>query len=176
MGVLGLATPDFRHLETSRSATLGLFRFCELAPLEGVTGLVDWRLLGALSRLVIDGFIESRAGECLLFPLGGRLPHRHLLLVGLGRREGFGRDEFVSALERMFCAAERIGPGGLDLTLPGRVEGVVDPASAVDWFLEAGGDRCRDRDLTVIEHSGVQKVMLPAIERWRLKRSLSPVP
>ena len=45
---------------------LGMFRFERRSPLVGVASLVDWRLLGHLSKLVIEGFMTGAKGEAVL--------------------------------------------------------------------------------------------------------------
>jgi hypothetical protein len=58
-------------------------------PPRGVTGLVDWRLNGFISRLILRGAVAGVRDEVVLLPLNRRLPARRLLLVGLGRFEEF---------------------------------------------------------------------------------------
>ncbi|MHB1844112.1 MAG: M17 family peptidase N-terminal domain-containing protein [Deltaproteobacteria bacterium] len=53
-------------------------------PLLGLSGLCDWRLNGALSRTLQQGFFAGHRGETLLTPSQGRLPAPRLLLFGLG--------------------------------------------------------------------------------------------
>lgn len=174
MGEIGFIAPSLRRLQgLPRGGALGLFRFAELRPLAGVTGLVDWRLLGKLSRLVIDGFATGEPDESLLFPLGGRLPQDRLLLLGLGQRERFGEHAFRRAVSRLFDDLDRLGDGDLVLALPGRVEGACEPAEAVEWFLPLAERRARDRRIVLIEPSEAQKAMAPIVERWSLKRDVS---
>ena len=170
MGEITFITPELRRVEHAGGKLIGLFRFGELRPLVGVTGLVDWRLHGRLSRLVIDGFLDGGAEESLLVPLGGRLPQEHLLLLGLGPRDGFDRARFVTALERLFDAADKLLDGRLVLALPGRAEQLCEPAAATEWLLEIVGRRERERDMVLVEPAAAQKEMLPVLERWRLKQ------
>jgi len=176
MGEIGFIAPDLRRIQgLPRGGALALFRFAEMRPLGGVNGLVDWRLLGRLSRLVIDGFLTGAPDESLLFPLGGRLPQDRLLLLGLGQRERFGEHVFRRALSRLFDQLDRIdnGDAPLTLSLPGRADGVCETADAIDWFLPLAEQRGKERQITLIEPSAAQKEMAPAIERWRLKRDVS---
>lgn len=53
-------------------------------PLRGASGYVDWRLCGALSRALADGFFSGAPGEKLLVPAEGRLPVPMIFAVGLG--------------------------------------------------------------------------------------------
>jgi hypothetical protein len=53
-------------------------------PPRGVSGLIDWRLHGFLSRQIIAGRIRGSSEECVLIPLNKKFPARRLLVVGLG--------------------------------------------------------------------------------------------
>ncbi|MBW2279060.1 MAG: hypothetical protein JRF63_16355 [Deltaproteobacteria bacterium] len=176
MSNIGFITPDLQRLQRlPRGGALGLFRFAELAPLTGVNGLVDWRILGQLSRLVIDGFVTGEPDESLLFPLAGRLPHNNLLLLGLGQRERFNEHVFRRAVSRLFDHLDKLDDdvSKLTVSLPGRAEGVCQAADAIDWLLPLAEQRGNNRQLTLIEPTAAQKDMQPAIERWRLKRDVS---
>jgi hypothetical protein len=52
-------------------------------PLQGLAGLLDWRLCGAISRAVLAGTFAPERGEVLLLPGGGRLPARRVMVFGL---------------------------------------------------------------------------------------------
>lgn len=54
-------------------------------PLPGAAGFVDWRLNGALSRVLKVGFFQGAPGEKLLVPTLGQVPAPKLFAVGLGR-------------------------------------------------------------------------------------------
>ena len=60
------------------------FRFCR--PLKGQAGMVDWRLNGSLSELILKDRFDGKRGEALLMPLNGRLPAKELLVLGLGNQ------------------------------------------------------------------------------------------
>jgi hypothetical protein len=149
---------------------LVLFRFMEMKPLAGVTSLVDWRLLGHLSKLMIDGFFSGECGETLLMPMGHRLAHKHLLLFGLGERSGFGREGFERGVSQMFDTARRLDRRDLVMALPGRAENHCSAVDAVQWFLSCYESEGGDQGIFIVEPADAQKAMAPVIERWRLKR------
>ncbi|HCU24898.1 MAG TPA: hypothetical protein DF383_07765 [Deltaproteobacteria bacterium] len=62
-------------------------------PLKGQAGLVDWRLNGMLSELIIDSRFSGKRGEALLMPLHGRLSAKELVVFGLGHRQEVGDQE-----------------------------------------------------------------------------------
>jgi hypothetical protein len=172
MGLISLISPELRRLEARPEQALGLFRFAGLAPFPGFGGLLDWRLLGRLSRLAMDGFLTGAEGERLLFPLGGRLPQRELVICGLGPRERFGRERFQSALGSVFAALHGLGARGVILPLPGRLEGACDAGAAVDWFFEVYEEHGGGHDVAIVESVEAHRDLAPAIERWQLRRSV----
>lgn len=94
-----LIPPTLRALDDHPGDILIVAAFRDERPLEGVTGLVDWRLCGALSRWRIGGFSNGELGEQVLYPAGRRLSHPRLLFVGLGRRDDY-RAERAFAVAR----------------------------------------------------------------------------
>src|SRR3954452_25120632 len=65
-------------------------------PLRGVAGYVDWRLCGALSRVIKNGFFVGAAQDWLLLPSNGRIAPARIFVVGVGKRsaltaEGIGK-------------------------------------------------------------------------------------
>jgi hypothetical protein len=174
MGEIGFITPELKRIERlARGGALGLFHFAELRPLAGVTGLVDWRMLGHLSQLKIEGFVDGTPDETLLFPLGGRLPQDCLLLLGLGERERFSEHAFRRALRRLFEQLVKLDQGKLTLALPGRVEGLCEIGQAIEWFLPIYESFGQDRNVVIVEPAAAQKEMGQIIERWHLKREVS---
>ena len=60
-------------------------------PLRGTAGYVDWRLCGALSRVLLQGFFIGAQGDCLLIPSEGRIAMSRIFALGTGTGERFGR-------------------------------------------------------------------------------------
>ena len=169
---VAFVTPRLSRLAEHAGACLCLFAFEERHPLAGITGVLDWRLHGHLSRLVIRGFLTGEASERLLMPLGDRLEIEHLLVLGLGPRAALTAARCGESLRRMFEAASRLGEAPLLAALPGRPEQLVDPAEAISLFLEAYDAHGRGRKVAVVESSAAQKAMLPVVERHRLKHGV----
>lgn len=104
--------------------TLVLFVGQDERPLRGTAGFVDWRLNGALSRILLQGFFTGALGEKLLVPTGQRVPMGRIFAVGLGPLATLGAVRLAEVLEsaaRMLSAAkveqaalELPGAGALD--------------------------------------------------------------
>lgn len=95
--------------------------FADDRPLRGLTGLVDWRLNGQLSRLLQRGFIDGHYQEVMLTPIAGRLPFDRLLLVGMGRRAEFHAQRFEDTCRFCFRTLVSLHVLRFAMALPGRV-------------------------------------------------------
>ena len=56
-------------------------------PLPSTAGYVDWRLCGALSRVLKAGFFTGAKDDWLLLPSDGKLAVPRIFVVGLGARK-----------------------------------------------------------------------------------------
>jgi hypothetical protein len=67
-------------------------------PLPGSAGYVDWRLCGALSRVLQSGFFVGARDDSLLLPTDGRFRVPRIFVMGLGRRQGLEAPSLGEAL------------------------------------------------------------------------------
>lgn len=58
--------------------------FVNERPLRGISGILDWRFLGAVSAQVKHGFITGQVGECTYFPMTRHGATYHFFFVGGG--------------------------------------------------------------------------------------------
>ncbi len=58
--------------------------FEDIRPLKGSTSLIDWRLNGRLSDLIIQGRLSGQYKESLIMPSQGRMATKDIFLFGLG--------------------------------------------------------------------------------------------
>ncbi len=158
------------RLDQAAPNTLALFRFAERRPLQGVASLVDWRVYGHLSRLVIEGFLSGDPAECLLMPLGRHLCQKQLLILGLGDRDAFDMRVFNDGLKKLFVTLRALGSEEVILSLPGRIEQIGETTAAMEQFLEVYEEEPDDWDVVLIEPLRAQKTMAPVLERWRLRQ------
>jgi hypothetical protein len=56
----------------------------DVRPLGGVLAVMDWRLCGRLSTLLVQGTITGALGEKILFPTQGRLSVPRIFIAGWG--------------------------------------------------------------------------------------------
>lgn len=61
-----------------------ILAYQNVRPLRGQAGLLDWRLNGYLSDLILGNRFQGGMGEALLMPSQGRVGVKELLILGLG--------------------------------------------------------------------------------------------
>ncbi len=168
--------PDLRRLDALRSDVLALSLFDGERPLRGAAGLIDWRLCGRLSRLLLGGRLGGGAQEITLVPPRPRLPFDKLLLVGLGAEADFGEDSFAGALERTFTALTSMRTHSSVMALPGRATGRISPERAIQLFVELSAAHEDQDEVTLIEDAESQKVMSALVDQQAQARRTLPPP
>jgi len=116
-------------------------------PLQGLAGLVDWRLCGALTRALSGGLYAGAPDEALLLPTGGRLPCGRVVALGLPVPNG--PEAFSGAARRLCEVLVKAGVGSFAVALP-PVTG-ADTAAVARLWLEAGGAAPKARQVLLGE-------------------------
>jgi hypothetical protein len=109
----------------------------EERPLQGLPGLVDWRLAGALTRTITDGHYAAGPGEALLLPTLGRIPATRVVAVGWSTEQAGAT--FAAAVERLCQVVTRAGAASFAaaaLPAPG-VPGVNGAEACRAWLQAA---------------------------------------
>ena len=88
-------------------------------PLRGVAGLADWRMNGALSRLIMNETLCGREGESLLMSTDGRILSPRLLLFGLGETKAFDGKRFQGLLSTFVGSIAKLKFRRFAITIPG---------------------------------------------------------
>ena len=159
--------PDLRRLDALRSEALSIPFFEDERPLAGTLGLVDWRLSGFVSRLILRGRISGRPGETVLVPARPRLSFEKLFLLGLGPRAHFDENVLREGIARMLETLTEARVRASVLVLPGRVLGLIGPVRAMEIFLEVAATQTEHDDVTLVEEADAQRAMEPVVERER---------
>lgn len=77
------------NIQESTADTLIVNLFDDVTTPAGATGAIDTALNGAISELIAHGDLTGKAGEVgVLYPRGA-IPAKRVLVVGLGKRDGF---------------------------------------------------------------------------------------
>ncbi len=103
-------------------------------PLPGSAGYVDWRLCGALSRVLQSGFFVGARDDSLLLPTDGRFPMPRIFVIGLGRRKGLDASSLGEALAIAGKVLSRAKVETVGLEIPGT--GGLDEAARASALTE----------------------------------------
>jgi hypothetical protein len=159
--------PDLRRLDELKSEALALTFFEDERPLRGALGLVDWRLCGQLSKLLVRGRARGTFGETVLVPTRPRLPFEKLFLVGAGPVGEFDERRFDAVVERMLSTLDGARVRSSVMGLPGRAGGRMPAARAMEIFLARAAVHPAQDQVTLVEDAEAQRAMAPVIERER---------
>jgi hypothetical protein len=103
-------------------------------PLPGSAGYVDWRLCGALSRVLQSGFFVGALEDSLLLPSDGRFPLPRIFVMGLGRRQGLDASSLGEAMAFAARVMAKARVQGVALEVPGA--GLLDEGARVSALNE----------------------------------------
>ncbi len=126
-------------------------------PLPGTAGYVDWRLSGALSRVLKQKFFTGARQDWLLLPSDGRLPITRIFVVGIGGR----KDLDTGALGQVLAnAAQVLGKAQVEsvaLEIPGGVK--VDEAAQAQALQQHFLPAFKGKRITVLAEKGLAKLL-----------------
>ena len=92
--------------------------FEDQRPLEGPVGVVDWRLDGALTRMLLDGELTGRSGEKLALQTNARFAAPWVMVGGSGRWRSLDRSGYLTLIERLLRMAASASVREIALCLP----------------------------------------------------------
>lgn len=141
--------------------------FDDERPLRGDAGRADWRLCGALSRLVRSGKLRGDFGEAALVPTSGGLRARWVLALGLGRRDAFDAARRSQIAEQGLDRALALQAQQVALSLP--PAGPVDPGSEARLALLL---EVLERAALRVPHPVQVRLLLSAAEHAALSATL----
>jgi hypothetical protein len=119
--------------------TLCLFVGEDERPLKGTSGYVDWRMCGALSRVLLDRFFTGSVGDCLLIPSEGKIAMSRIFALGIGRLNGFDLTGLTRAMGDAARVLSRAQVPTVALEIPGtgKVEEATRAAALLNQFVPA---------------------------------------
>src|ERR1700741_4365170 len=133
--------PDWENLDALRSEAILTPFFSDERPLAGVLGLIDWRMCGFVSRMVVRGDVRGGRGEPVVGPLTPRFTVDKLFLFGLGPESDFDDAVMRDTTERMFDVLAQAQVRATAIVLPGRNTQRVPAADAMETFVRAVATR-----------------------------------
>src|SRR5688500_10874211 len=158
---------DLRRLDGLKMEALSVPMFEDERQLHKAPGLVDWRVCGLVSRLLLGGRLRGARKEMVLVAARPRLTFEKLFLFDMGKRETFDKTLFREAVERMLGTLTRARVRASVLVLPGRTADRIAPVRAMEMFLEIAQRHTEHDEVTLVEDLEAQKAMAPVVERER---------
>jgi hypothetical protein len=167
---LRFVTPELAELDRVGTEVLVAAVFSDERPPRGVAGLYDWRCAGALSRLILDGYVGGELGEVLLTPARPGLPFEKVVLFGAGDSAQFDDTIFTALVERMLKTMEGLRARSVVAQLPGRHLEVIPAERAADILLQLAGDNPEHDVWTLVELPAAQKTIADHLLKARRRR------
>jgi len=100
------------------------FFFADERPLDGPQALLDWRLNGLLTQMLLENSARGDIGEHVLVRSNGKVAAEWVLFLGGGERHQLGPEEVRRLLDHLFSVCHRAGFGRVALGL-GLPEGMT---------------------------------------------------
>ena len=156
---LRFSTPELRKLDLLGTEIIVSTIASDERPPHGVTGLLDFRLAGRISRLIQAGYATGKVGEVLLIPGKPKLPFDKILLFGIGQRSEFNDPVFRTVLNKILRTLEGLRARTAVVELPGRHFDAISPERAADILLESTGGQKEHDVWTLIEPAEAQRAI-----------------
>jgi len=156
---LRFSTPELRKLDLLGTEIIVSTIASDERPPHGVTGLLDFRLAGRISRQIQAGFATGKVGEVLLIPGKPKLPFDKILLFGIGKRSEFNDPVFRTVLNKILRTLEGLRARTAVVELPGRHFDAISPERAADILLESTGGQKEHDVWTLIEPAEAQRAI-----------------
>jgi len=156
---LRFSTPELRKLDLLGTEIIVSTIASDERPPHGVTGLLDFRLAGRISRQIQAGFATGKVGEVLLIPGKPKLPFDKILLFGIGKRSEFNDTVFRTVLNKILRTLEGLRARTAVVELPGRHFDAISPERAADILLESTGGQKEHDVWTLIEPAEAQRAI-----------------
>ena len=167
------AVHDLPSLDQLKTEALCLPFFADERPLRGAPGLVDWRLCGRISELLVLGRMRGELGEAVLMPARPRLMAERLLWFGAGAQGALSEEIFRRVVRDLLTRLDGLRVRTAALVLPGRAVPRLEPARALEGYLEESEPYAQHLDeVTVLDAHDAHRAMQPLIDRAR-RRALT---
>ncbi len=114
-------TRDFNNVPAELTI---LWHFEDERPLKGLAALLDWRLDGMFSKLILDGRISGQWGEKVLMGAFKAMPGKRLILMGEGAKADFSRERTRDAGRLVVRTLQKLKAETAHVSLPG--DGIAD--------------------------------------------------
>jgi len=148
MLTLKITSDSLDETETQLALILA---YQNIRPLRGQAGLVDWRLNGYLSTLIMKHRFDGNLGEALLMPAQGRLAARELMLLGLGDSKGIHEQDFPKFVSMILEKILQKKETSVSLSLSDLAQGMFEWRNTVRLFVSMLSGREEHYQVSLIE-------------------------
>lgn len=124
-------------IQESTADTIIVNLFDDVTTPHGGTGAVDQALDGAISELIANGDLSGQEGEVGVFYPRGMIPAKRVLIVGLGKREGFDLEGVRKAAAYAIKRAKELNGQNVATIVHGAGVAGLDPYAAAQAVTEA---------------------------------------
>lgn len=119
MSGISLLPENLDELDRMDRDLLVLTFFSDEKPLQGLNSLVDWRMNGRLSRLLMDSTILGQTGEKILLNTNRKIQAKRLLVYGLGQRSHFDNSAFIQSCKHLLSIIKGLKAESWAMNVPG---------------------------------------------------------
>jgi hypothetical protein len=110
--------------------------FHDERPLQGSTGLIDWKLNGKLSQFIVDEYIKGFFGETILLPSDtSTMKCQKIFLIGLGERKDYNIARFMKISNYLIYRMIKMKVKHFAIPLPGVALGEINYFEAAEIFV-----------------------------------------
>lgn len=156
---------ELRSLDKLRADLLILSVFEDERPLRGVSGLVDWRTCGMLSRFLARGHVTGTQGEIVLFPPGPKVGVGRGIILGLGPAAKYDEARYRRVVTEAADHISRLKLRSVALALPGLQRRPLDLDKASQLFADIAG--ATFNTLTLFATQSERREITEALRRHR---------
>jgi len=128
--------PDLHQIDRTTADTIAVCMFEEDKPPRGLAGLLDWRMCGRVSDLLVQEQVTGRFRESVLLPSYNRLPAKRVCLYGLGPRQEFNPSRAREVSWFIADSLHKLRSTSFVGSLPGSPNTDVAPRARMELFLE----------------------------------------
>ncbi|HOA12982.1 MAG TPA: M17 family peptidase N-terminal domain-containing protein [Myxococcota bacterium] len=174
---VSLVKPDLHAIDQLDIDTVAIPVFEDMRPPAGLTGLIDWRLCGRVSALLVSGQLSGRFREAAMMPGYGRLPGTRIVAFGMGDSREFSQSRAREAAWFMSDSLRRLKTGAFLTALPGSMSKTVPPRAGLEMMIEEIGrvfsadESFQSLDVSIVEaqesHRELNDLVSSAMRRLR---------
>ena len=132
-----------KEIDKLEAQTLVLPFFSDEKPLKGANGLIDWRMNGSISRLIMEGKITGKRGESVLILPRKRIKGEKILMIGLGESKEFNGHLLEGVSGEILRQVVKIGVNQFTVAIPSKRHASITTAVASTSIIQGMVDAAK---------------------------------